>query len=137
MEYIVNKRFRGKALCGYVNIPATTICEERDNIIYHNGKQICYATSENAHRYFSRNNDSNGLLRGLLICKIQDLLNKRDKGYEDRWERIWNDARCQPYKRKEHEDHWLWNHTFFLADIDDLKYIANLIGINVDKNKMR
>ena len=31
-------------------------------------------------------------------------------------------------KRKEHEDFWLWNHDFYNAGIDDLKYIAKLVG---------
>ena len=35
---------------------------------------------------------------------------------------------CQKYKKAGHEDYWLWNHDFYNADIEDLKYIANLIG---------
>ena len=41
---------------------------------------------------------------------------------------MWEDALCQKYKKPEHEDYLLWNHDFYNADIEDLKYIANLIG---------
>jgi len=32
MQYITHRRFRGKSMCGEVNIPAMTFCEEEDNV---------------------------------------------------------------------------------------------------------
>lgn len=34
---------------------------------------------------------------------------------------------CLKYKRKDHEDFWLWNHDFYNASIEDLEYIKSLI----------
>ena len=41
---------------------------------------------------------------------------------------VWEDPTCQPYKRIEYADFWLWNHDFFNADIDTLRHIAKLVG---------
>lgn len=131
MNYIVHKRFKTKAICGDVNIPATTTCLSIDGVIFYKDKPICVVTSENAHNYFARNNDGNGIKRGNLTQKIIKTLTKdeynQDSVYQERWDRIWNDPLCAKYKRKEHKDHWLWNHSFYNAPIEDLEYIYNLI----------
>lgn len=44
MKYIVYKRFKEKAICGNVNLPATTQVELRGNMLYLNDKQICMHT---------------------------------------------------------------------------------------------
>lgn len=128
MQYITHKRFKDNAICGEVNIPALSICEEANNTIYYNDKPICFATSESAHQYFARNDDGRGVERGRLTQAIQCKLSKRDGEYQDRWDKVWEDKICQKYKRKEYDDFWLWNHEFFNAEIDDLKHIAKLIN---------
>lgn len=129
MNYIVYDRFKQHSLSGQVNLPAMTECEKVENMITYNGKPLCYETSYNAHKHFARNDDGQGLLRGKLIAAIQKRLAKRDKEYQKRWDKIWRTPCCQKYKRVEHENYWLWNHDFFNASIEDLTYIANLIGI--------
>ena len=129
MEYIIHKRFKGKAICGEVNLPATTLCKYSNGMITYNNLPLCLDTSYISHQHFARNDDSQGLLRGKLTTAIQKKLNKRDKEYQNRWDKIWEDLKCQKYKRVEHADFWLWNHDFFNASIEDLRYIANLIGI--------
>ena len=131
MKYIAHRRFKGKALCGDVNIPAMTELEEIDGVITLDGNSICYITSENAHQYFARNDDGNGMLRGKLTQAIQNTLGRRDKNYQARWDKVWDDDACQKYKREEYEDYWLWNHSWFNAPIEDLTHIANLIGANM------
>lgn len=128
MQYIVHRRFKGDAICGAVNLPAMTQCENIEGIITLNGKPLCAAISENAHQYFARNDDGNGMMRGNLTQRIIKRLARRDDAYQDRWDKVWADKLCQKYKRKEHSDHWLWNHAFFKASIEDLQYIANLVG---------
>ncbi len=127
MKYITYNRFKTKAICGDVNIPALTEIELKGNMLYWQDKPLCVITSENAHKYFARNDDGQGRERGWLTSKIQTILQKRDNSYQDRWDKIWDDQLCQKYKRKDHQDHWLWNHNFYNADIDDLQYIYNLI----------
>lgn len=129
MKYIVHRRFRHETACDRFNIPAMTECDEVDNIIMYNGRQVCYIKSSNAHQFFARNDDGNGLMRGKLTQAIQKTLAKQDDDYEDRWDKVMNDPMCQPYRRKEHNDRWFWNHEFYEADIEMLKHIADLIGV--------
>ena len=128
MQYITHRRFKDNAICGQINIPAITICESANGTIYFNGRPLVFTTSENAHQFFARNNDGQGIKRGQLTQAIQNKLAKRDSAYQSRWDKIWDDALCQRYNRKEYDDFWLWNHEFFNADIEDLKYIAKLVG---------
>lgn len=126
--YIANKRAKFDGISGYVNIPYGTRLMADEKYIYFNGMPLCAVTSKNAHEYFSQNDDGNGLLRGSLVHSIKRTVEHKDKLYQFRWDKIWGDQICQKYKRVEHDDFWLWNHDFFNAGIDDLKYIANLIG---------
>ena len=81
-------------------------------------------TSENAHIYFTINEDGRATERRDLIDFIQSNL-YRD---ETKWKRVWEDTLiCPKYKRKEHLYHWLWNHDFYNAPISDLEYIKSLI----------
>lgn len=132
MKYIVHKRFRDKAICGDVNLPAMTVCECDGAIIRHNGKEICFVASENAHQFFSINEDGMGMVRGKLTQAIQKTLATRDNDYQRRWDNVWADDICKQFKRKEYDDFWLWNHDFFNADIDVLRHIAKLVGAKED-----
>lgn len=127
MEYIVHKHFKAIAICGEVNLPSGTPCEEIDGLIFCNGEPLCVTTSENAHKHFARNDDGQGLLRGKLTQDIQRTLAKRNAKYQARWDKIWECPMCQKYKRIEHADYWLWNTDFFNAPIEDLKEIAKII----------
>lgn len=151
MKYLTHKRFRQRAICGEVNIPALTECESVNGMICLGDKQLCLIYSENAHLYFARNDDGNGLERGQLTCAIIELLTKKDyllDGYDEKyerkikahneradeaWEKVWEDDVCRKYKRIEHADHWLWNHAFYNADIETLRYIAELVGVRREK----
>lgn len=127
MKYIVIKRFKKQALCGNVNIPAQTECNVKNGCIAYDGKPICVTTSENAHQYFARDDDRCGMERGHLTQEIQNRLAKNDKNHQARWDKVWSDKIAQKYKRKEYDDHWLWNHDFFQASIEDLKHILEVV----------
>lgn len=129
MKYIVHRRFKHSTTCDKFNIPAMTECDEVNNIIMYQGKEVCYIKSRNAHQFFARNDDGNGMIRGKLTQVIQSTLSKQDNDYQNRWDKIWDDPLCQPYRRDDHFDMWVWNHEFYEADIEVLKHIANLIGI--------
>ena len=127
MEYINYKRFKEKAICGDVNIPALTVFQSEGGMIYHEGKPLCVVTSANAHKFFARNDDGCGVQRGKLITKINKMLTKKDDGYQTRWDAVWEDAVCNQYRRIEHQDHWLWNHAFYNASIERLEYIVSVV----------
>ena len=116
---------------------------------------MCFATSENAHQYFSRNDDGQGERRGELVRDIIARLTEnnikyfdgddspfgggkiypekfaaykaREKERNEAWGRVWDDPSIRKYKRKEFADYWLFNHDFYNAPIEDLKYILKIV----------
>lgn len=128
-RYIARRRARFAGIGGIpVNIPYGTALEAREGFILFEGRPLCAVTSQNAHDYFSQDDDGCGRERGMLVGAILARLEKRDKGYQARWNKIWPDPICQKYKRPEHEDFWIWDHAFYNAVLVDLRHIARLIG---------
>lgn len=127
-NYITRKRARFEAICGQVNIPYGTALVCQGGFLVWNDLPVCSATSKHAHDFFCQNDDGKGWERGDLLNAIIPKLEKRDGKYQARWNKVWEDPLCQKYKRPEHEDHWIWNHDFYHAPVEDLRYIANLIG---------
>ena len=126
MKYLITRRFKTKAICGEVNIAYGTECFSQGKVIYRQDKQpLCLITSENAHMYFTVNDDGLAKERRQLIEDIAKLLS--DKKMEKRWDVVWNDLTCRKYKRKEFADFWLWNHDFYGASLDDLQYIKKIL----------
>ena len=132
MEYIAHRRFKKNAICGLVNIPAMTELACEEGVILCNSGIVCYEDCETSHKFFARNDDGHGMERGKLTQTIMKTLAQRngreDAQYQERWDRVWDDPVCQPYKRADYDDMWLWNHAFFNADIDVLRHIAELVG---------
>ena len=128
--YIVTKKFAGYAICGDIVLQeGMPLIASQGYIICPQGP-VCIVTSQNAYDYFSQNDDGNGEERGRLVQDILHRIYKLKKQKERSdivWGKIWKDAVCLKYKRPEHNDHWLWNYDFYNADIEDLKYIRNLI----------
>lgn len=128
--YIVTKKFTGHAICGDIVLQEGTALTASQGYIICPQGQVCAITSQNAYDYFSQNDDGNGEERGKLVQDILHRIHKLKKQKERSdiiWGKIWEDAICLKYKRPEHADHWLWNYDFYNADIEDLKYIRNLI----------
>ncbi len=126
MKYITHKRFKALALCGErLNLPyGTELIADGDILTTLDGKAVCSCISENAKLHFARNDDGHGQERGRLTAVIIKTLAK----HQDRWDKIWADAVCRKYKRADHVDTWLWDHDFYNADTDDLRYIACLVA---------
>lgn len=127
-NYLCRKRARFDGISGQVNIPYGTALICQDGFLMHQNKPLCGITSQNAYDFFSQNDDGMGRERGDLVGRILSKLQKRDSGYQARWNKVWEDARCQKYKRPEHEDHWIWNFDFYNGPVEDLRHIAALIG---------
>ena len=127
MNYVCFKRFKDNAICGKVNIPYGSILENDYGLLKFNGKTICFARSQNAHDYFAVNDDGRGLERGNLTSSIIKLLSKRDKSYQERWDKIWSDLSMLKYKREEDPDYWIWNHDFYCAPVEELERIKKMI----------
>ena len=128
MRYIVTRRFRGRAICGEVNLPYGTTCEEHDGIlVLEDGRKLCAVTSQNAYDFFSRNDDGHGLERGKLVHDISSALERRDAKYQARWDRLWADEGANKLRRTDHEDYWLWSFAFYNADVNELRRIRRLL----------
>lgn len=127
-QYVARKRARFHSFGREVNIPWGTVLKEQGGSLFWKGKLLCGVTSQNAYDYFSRDDDGQGELRGQLVGAILGRLEKRNNGYQDRWNKVWADAKCQQYRNLKHEDWWVWNYDFYNAPIPDLQYIAMLVG---------
>ena len=115
-QYVARKRARFYSGGRQVNIPWGAVLDEQDGSLYWQGRPLC------------RINDGNGKLRGQLVGAILSRLERRDANYQARWDLVWESPLCQPYKRPEHEDWWVWNYAFYNAPILDLQRIAALVG---------
>lgn len=130
MNYIVHRRFRGKAICGEVNLRYGTELRETEGMICTlDGRALAFPSSENAHLYFAQNDDGRGLERGALTYAIAYA--PRGKGV--RFTEEERNLICEKYK------HWirqdcsmlLFNHDFFNADVDELQNLADKLKIKI------
>lgn len=132
MEYITFKRYKGPTVTGSVNIPALSVCEAKDGVIFYNNSQICAVHSDVCDAHFAFNGDGNGVHRGHLTASIKKHLeqkpNETIEQHQARWNKIWEDALCAKYKWEIDPEYWLWGDNFYTAPIEDLQYIAKLIG---------
>ena len=130
-RYIVTKRFKGKAICGDLNLPFGTKCFTSGEAICCDKGVICGVKSQNAYDYFTWNGDGYGENRRKLIDSIfyaLDRSKQSKESYDAKWDKVWNDKTCLKYKRDDYDDYWLWNHDFYHAEIEVLQYIAKLVG---------
>ena len=114
-----------------IKMPALTVLYNNDHILFLEDKPIMVDSSENCYMHIAKDSDGNRLKRGALTQKILKKLSrpqyKTQEDYNAQWEKIWNDPLCLNYKRKDHEDYWLWNYQFYNAPMWDLQYIYRLI----------
>ena len=137
MEYIVHHRCREKDMTGKdMNLRFGTKLRCENGIIYAEYGPLCYDTSENAHRYFARNDDGQGLRRGALTWAIAYAQRIRYNRANDRVQRF-SDAEIETLERD-----WsryligdlpviLFNHDFFNAEVDELERMADALNIRV------
>lgn len=107
-QYLVTKRFKGRAVCGRLNLPFGTKCMEKKGWICCDEGIVCNTRSENAHDFFTWDGDGCGEKRRKLIDGISRNLDgsrQSKEAYDAKWEVVWNDDTCLKYKRKEYSDY--------------------------------
>ena len=129
MEYIVHRRFTGKAASGEsVNLATGTTYQTIGNWIADGNKAICSTHSENAHKYFARNDDSQGLKRGELTYKIAYAPRNSGDGFRFSDEqRNLLATKWARFLRPEH-DFIIFNDDFFNAEILELMQLNYELG---------
>ena len=130
-NYIARKRAKFNAACGPVDIPYGTELTAEGGFICLDGQTLCEADSQTALDFFCQNDDGQGLERGALVNRIIAHLNEGE-GWMRRNKVIdvlWVDDLCQSYRRLEYQSSWIWKSDFYNAPLDDLHYIAALIGV--------
>lgn len=124
-HYLVRKRCQIEAICGPVNLPYGTLAICNGGIIsMRDGRMICRANSQTARDYFSVNDDGMGAIRGRLVQSIMDALQSK----AEMWDRVWEDPVCLKFKDPKHSDYFLWDISFYEAEIEELVHINNLVG---------
>lgn len=131
MTYITRKRAKFMGMTRAVNLPYGTVLPVVGGFLVYEGVALCAVTSEMCHRYFVENTDGCGAERGRLVEAILKTLQRRDTDYQKRWDKVWDDKVSEQYRRKDHEDHWMWDHSFYSAPISHLRHIAALVGAKV------
>ena len=133
MQYVTIKHFKRRGIGGEFNIHYGEIVERRENSLYQGERKICVARSAAAHEYFACDYDGKGFERGKISHAIIERLEQKNfnspQERDEFWKKIWKDNLTQKYRRPDHLDFWLWNDDFFNAPIEDLKYIAELVGV--------
>lgn len=135
-QYIVTKRFKGRGICGELNLPIGTECFAVHDYICCAKGAVCRVDSQNGYDFFTRDDDGCGRERRSLIDSIILSLSRHkqsEESYDAKWGKVWKDSVCQKYKRTDYDDFWIWNYDFYHADISDLKYIEKLVKKGVAK----
>lgn len=133
MKYTTIKRFHRSGMGGKeFNLPWGTPLERRDDgILYYEDCPVCVARSFASHQHFASDEDGQGQERGRLSLGIIKALGGTHRPGEPtpEWDAIEDDEIANSYRRKDHENTWLWDDAFYNAPIADLRHIADLVGM--------
>lgn len=137
MRYLVCKTFNKNGIGGSFNLLKGATINRVEDKLYHNGREICFISSQYAHDYFSRNDDEQGTLRFELSHNIITKIIEANMLYNE----------CEDSYKKDHsnpifamygairenypafikEDDDILTYEFFDASIYDLNIIKVLI----------
>jgi hypothetical protein len=130
MNYITHHDYTGNSLSGIVSFHRGDILNLVDNMLYHNGHQICVARSYNGKKHFARNDDGNGLERGDITHAIA-YGERGKKGGRFTPEEIAMIERDYPQFDHTANGVLLFSDEFFTADIETLRELAGKLDISV------
>lgn len=137
MKFVTHHRYKELALCGeQLNIPYGTELEtDGETITTADGKAVCYWTSENAKKHFSRNDDGRGLERGALTWAIA--YSQRQRKSESGAVYRFSDGEREMLEREWAHflrpglDFIVFNEEFFAAEPEELQKLADALKIKV------
>lgn len=132
MEYICHKRFKGIGASGkeYL-IRRKEKLQSVGRFISLGAEAVCVPSSENAYKYFARNDDGNGLRRGELTYRIAYSPRHPNENNGYRFtdaEREMLETEYSHFLRQD-VDTIVFNYDFFNADIEELEEIARRLEV--------
>ena len=156
MEYIVAKAYDRLGIDQRFNLTKGSSAIEENNIILYNGKKICYATSQDAHDFFARNDDGKGrdrfklthdIINGVIEMKtayaeaVQQALNNFERDENGNYppeaiaaaEAVEDNPKAFFDAIEQDEDlakfivNGYWSHAFFNGEIAELKRVKGLL----------
>ena len=132
MEYICHKRFKGIGASGkeYL-IRRKEKLQSVGRFISLGAEAVCVPSSENAYKYFARNDDGNGLRRGELTYRIaySPRHPNKDNGFR------FTDAEVEMLETeyahflRQDTDTLIFNYGFFNAEIEELEELAKRLEV--------
>lgn len=131
-KFFVRRRARFNGISGRVNLPYGTLVDQvGDYLVDKSGNPMCMVTSRHSHMFFVTDEDGLGKVRGELVSAIMCVLKLDNEDFfhynEAAWNKIVSDPVCQKYQKPGLE-RFIWSHDFYNGDVEDLRYINNLIG---------
>ena len=126
-KYVVYKPFQ--VFKGDLLSPGTSI-DCYDGKAFYNGKFICLIHSCHSQECLVGDDDNRGMYRGDLIRDIYNLI-QGESDLDMRANRIttlWEDDIAKKYVRYDDPSNpWLWDDSYYCANIEDLEYIKNIL----------
>jgi len=133
--YICTRTYHGNTEAGHrahIRVGERLSCIA-GRIARHNAS-VCIVTSYVAHQYFACDDDGRGMERGALTYAIafEPREREHDDGYIYRFSQDELDMLCAEYPQwLKQQAPLLFNHDFFQADVDELRKLAERLGIKV------
>lgn len=133
--YICTKTYDGNTEAGHrahIRVGERLPCIA-GRIARHNAS-VCLVTSYVAHQFFAIDDDGRGMERGALTYAIafEPREREHDDGYIYRFSQDELDMLCRDYPQwLKQQAPLLFNHEFFEADVDELRKLAERLGIKV------
>lgn len=127
-KYVVYKPFQ--IFKGGVLPIGTAVSCDDDGKAYYEGYFICLIHSVHSQECLVGDDDGRGMERGKLIEDIEKLVQgEQDLSLRtDRITALWEDDTAKKYVRyNDPSNPWLWDDSYFCADIDDLEHIKSII----------
>lgn len=130
MEYICHRPYNKKGASGkFYNLKPGARFDTIGKFIAYRNAAICTTTSEDAYRYFARNDDGQGMKRGKLTYEIA--FSERKPNEEDgyRFTPKEREILSTDYARfiRQDSDMIIFNSDFFNAEISELEEIREKV----------
>lgn len=132
MKYICHRKYNKIGACNELyNIEVGQTFFTIGKYIADDSKAICHIASEDAFKYFAKDDDGQGLERGRLTYEIAYADRHPNSNNGFRFTEAERDMLVEQYGQyiKDNTEYLRFNYDFFNADVNIIKEIANKLGV--------